>query len=90
VATHPIRALWQAGLSLSFHTDNQLISCLRPSDEAANLVRQAGFGWADLVRMGLLAAEASFLPAAARAQARQALLDWAAAEGLAPASPSHP
>jgi len=83
IATHPIRALWDAGVSLSFHTDNQLISCLSPSIEAANLVQQAGFGWADLVRMGLLAADASFLPAPQRAQARQTLLDWAANEGIA-------
>lgn len=83
IATHPIRALWQAGLSLSFHTDNQLISCLNTSTEAVNLVQQAGFGWGDLVRMELLAADASFLPASQRAQARQAVLDWAAAEGMA-------
>ncbi|HSW09259.1 adenosine deaminase family protein [Aquabacterium sp.] len=82
IATHPIRALWDAGVSLSFHTDNQLISCLNQSTEAVNLLQHAGFDWADLVRMGLLATEASFLPAAQRALARQALLDWAAAENL--------
>ncbi|WP_395699455.1 adenosine deaminase [Aquabacterium sp.] len=82
IARHPIRALWAAGLSLSFHTDNPLISCLRQSDEAVRLVREAGFGWGDLVRMGLAAAEASFLPAPQRLQAAQALRAWAVAEGL--------
>jgi adenosine deaminase len=83
IATHPIRALWDAGISLSFHTDNRLISCLDQSTEAENLVREAGFSWADLVRMGQRAAEASFLPEALRAQAAEALQQWADAEGLA-------
>ncbi len=82
IASHPIRALWQAGLSLSFHTDNRLISCIDQSTEAAQLVQQAGFGWAELVRMGLLAAEASFLPEPARAQATATLRAWARDEGL--------
>ena len=80
LATHPIRALWRAGVSLSFHTDNRLMSCVDMSTEAAQLHVQAGFAWADLQRMGLDAAAASFLPADARAQARAALLDWRAPE----------
>ena len=71
-----------AGVSLSFHTDNKLISCIDQSTEAVNLLQHAAFTWADLLRMGLLAAEASFLPDAARAQARQQLLGWAQAEGI--------
>ena len=84
LALHPIHALWRAGLSLSFHTDNPLMSRITHSGEAAGLV-QAGFGWADLLQMGLDAAAASFLAPATRATARQTLLDWARAEGLAPA-----
>ena len=80
-AQHPIHALWQAGLPLSFHTDNRLISRIAHSGEAASLV-QAGFAWADLVQMGLAAAAASFLYADQRAAARQALLSWAAAHGM--------
>ena len=34
IATHPIRALWDAGVSLSYHTDNRLISGVTMSDEA--------------------------------------------------------
>jgi adenosine deaminase len=68
---------------LSFHTDNRLISCLDQSTEADNLVREAGFGWADLVRMGQQAAAASFLPEALRTQAADALQAWAESEGLA-------
>ena len=81
IALHPIHALWRAGVSLSFHTDNQLMSRVDHSTEAARLV-QAGFGWDDLLQMGLDAAEASFLPAVQRAHARQQLLAWAAAHGL--------
>ena len=83
LALHPIHALWRAGVSLSFHTDNRLISQLDHSTEAARLL-QAGFSWGDLLQMGLDAAAASFLPAPARAAARQRLLDWAAAEGVVP------
>ena len=82
-AQHPIHALWRAGLPLSFHTDNRLISRITHSGEAARLV-QAGFGWADLVQMGLAAAAASFMGAAPRAAATQALLGWATQQGLSP------
>lgn len=78
IAAHPIRALWRAGVSLSFHTDNALISQVTMSGEAAALFDEAGFAVADLVRMGLSAADHSFLPDAARRQARDALNGWAA------------
>lgn len=83
LALHPIHALWRAGVSLSFHTDNPLMSRLDHSTEAANLV-SAGFSWSDLLRMGLEAAEASFLPEAARQLAADALHRWASDEGLTP------
>ena len=73
IATHPIRALWQAGVSLSFHTDNRLISRLSHSVEAARLVAEAGFGWDDLRRMGELAARASFLDKGPRERALRAI-----------------
>ena len=82
VAAHPIRALWDAGVSLSFHTDNRLISRLTHSMEAARLVAEAGFGWTDLRRMGELAARASFLGQAHRDGAHQALRAWAVDAGL--------
>jgi adenosine deaminase len=82
LALHPIHALWRAGVRLSFHTDNRLMSRIDHSTEAARLV-QAGFGWDELLQMGLDAAAASFLPEAARAKARAALRDWGAAQGLA-------
>lgn len=83
LALHPIHALWRAGVSLSFHTDNRLMSRIDHSGEAAGLVA-AGFGWDELLHMGLDAASASFLPEAARAAAIDQLRAWAAAEGLAP------
>jgi adenosine deaminase len=82
VATHPIRALWEAGVSLSFHTDNRLMSRLTHSLEAARLVAEAGFGWGDLRRMGELAAEASFLGQAHREQALRAVRGWTPTSGL--------
>jgi adenosine deaminase len=81
LALHPIHALWRAGVSLSFHTDNRLMSRVDHSTEAARLV-QAGFGWDELLQMGLDAAAASFLPAATRETAQARLRAWAVAQGL--------
>lgn len=83
LAAHPIHALWRAGVSLSFHTDNRLISRIAHSTEALNLV-QHGFGWDELLHMGLDAAAASFLPAPAREAAAAQLRAWGQAEGLLP------
>ena len=85
LAAHPITALWRAGVECSFNTDNRLMSMVGLAQEAANLVRECSLTMDDLLRMTLAAAERSFLPAAARAQARGQILDWAGAQGLTPA-----
>lgn len=82
IATHPIRPLWDAGVSLSYHTDNRLISQVTMSGEAASLIDEAAFTTADLGRMAMRAARASFLSADARDDAVAAIAAWAAAEGL--------
>jgi adenosine deaminase len=76
IATHPIAALWDAGVSLSFHTDNRLMSRISMSSEAAALVDEAGLDWAALRRMGELAAASTFLGEDARRQALRALAAW--------------
>jgi adenosine deaminase len=82
VGSHPIKLLWRAGLSLSFHTDNRLISCITHSGEAVRLVRETGFAPADLAQMTLQAAQHSFLPEAAREHALTLVRAWIAeAEG---------
>ena len=73
LASHPITALWHAGVSLSYHTDNRLMSCLTHSGEAADLLLHTPLTEADLLAMALQAAEHSFLPAAARGAARRAI-----------------
>ena len=73
IATHPIAALWQAGVSLSYHTDNRLMSCISHSQEAAALLRHTPLTAADLVAMARQAAQHSFLPAAARQAALLAI-----------------
>jgi adenosine deaminase len=82
LAEHPITALWRAGVSLSFHTDNTLMSCITLCDEAEALLAQTPLTAADLVQMELQAAAASFLPDADKARARQHISAWAAAQGL--------
>jgi adenosine deaminase len=73
IANHPITALWRAGLSLSYHTDNRLMSCISHSQEAAALLSQTPLTAADLVAMARQAAQHSFLPAAQRLAALAAI-----------------
>ena len=84
IATHPISTLWRAGVSLSFQTDNRLMSQITHGGEAAALLREAPLSIGDLLGMQLAAADHSFLPATVRGEARDALLAWAAREGIAP------
>lgn len=83
VAGHPIGPLHRAGLSVSFHTDNRLMSRITPAQEAAALLREAGLTLADLAAMGVRAARHSFLGEAARSRAEVAIRDFAAAQKLA-------
>ncbi len=73
VAAHPITALWRAGVSLSYNTDNRLMSCITHSQEAAALLRDTPLTAADLVAMARQAARHSFLPAAQREAALKAI-----------------
>jgi len=82
IAAHPITALWRAGLSLSFHTDNRLMSRITPSEEALALLQQTSLVASDLLRMGLEAAHHSFLGAAARLSAAEQVKRWADGAGL--------
>ena len=79
IASHPITALWRAGVSLSYHTDNRLISRITHSQEAAALLRHTPLTVADLLAMARQAAQHSFLPAAQR-QAALLAIDQAAPE----------
>jgi adenosine deaminase len=88
LAAHPIADLWRAGVGLSFHTDNRLMSATTMGSEAEALVRECGLAPADLAAMSLAAADASFLPADVRERARGAVLAWAAAERVTLAAPS--
>lgn len=87
IAAHPIAPLWRAGISLSFHTDNRLMSQITHSGEALALLRDTGLTIADLLQMQLEAAAHSFLDEAARAGARTRLLAWAAENGVRPGEP---
>jgi adenosine deaminase len=81
VASHPITALWRAGVSLSYHTDNRLMSCISLAEEAAALLTHTPLTETDLLQMAVQAAEHSFLPPPARAAAAQALRQWALGRG---------
>ena len=81
LAAHPIGALHRAGLSVSFHTDNQLMSRTTMSQEAEGLLRDGGLTRGELIAMELEAARHSFLDAAARSQAEDAIRAFAADAG---------
>jgi adenosine deaminase len=77
LAEHPIGALWRQGFSVSYHTDNPLMSCTTMSGEAAVLIAHQGLAQADLLAMAVQAAEHSFLPDSVKAQALTTLADAA-------------
>lgn len=78
LATHPIAALWRFGMSLSYHTDNPLMSATTFSREAALLLCHQPLTPLDLLDMAAEAARHSFLPADVR-QAAGARIDAARA-----------
>jgi adenosine deaminase len=72
LAAHPLPALRRAGVSLSYHTDNRLMSRTDMVEEARGLLDAMALPPADLVAMGRDALAHSFLPAADRAAAVRA------------------
>jgi len=82
IARHQITPLWRAGVSLSYHTDNTLMSCITQAEEAQALLQHTPLTEADLVQMALQAARHSFLPLAAREAAAGEIRRRAAALGL--------
>ena len=73
VAAHPITTLWRAGVSLSYHTDNRLMSCIGHGGEAYALLNETSLTVPDLLSMAVQAARHAFLPEAAREEAEQAV-----------------
>ena len=76
LAAHPLRAMADAGLSVSVSTDNRLMSGVTLSGELRAAHEQNGVTLARLGRMMREAARASFMPAVARDTALQALDGW--------------
>ena len=76
IATHPLRAMVDAGLSVSVSTDNRLMSSVSLSGELREVHEQNRVTLPQLGRMMREAAQASFLPDAARCIALQALVPW--------------
>ena len=81
IAEHPITALWRAGVSLSVHTDNRLMSRVSLTSEVQALLSETPLGADDLRAMSVEAVRHSFLPEAARQGALDALRAWAPPPG---------
>jgi adenosine deaminase len=73
LATHPLHAMLDAGLSVSVSTDNRLMSGVSLSSELQALNKSCGLSLARIRQMNQAAARASFMPEAARAAALCAL-----------------
>ena len=73
LATHPLRAMLAAGLSLSVSTDNRLMSGVSLSGELQAMHEVLGFSLAQIRQMQREAADASFMSAEDRATALAAL-----------------
>ncbi len=73
IETHPITELWQAGVSLSYHTDNRLMSRVSLTEEATALMTRTTLEEIDLLAMAAEAARHSFLPQAQRDAALEAI-----------------
>ncbi|MEO8102421.1 MAG: adenosine deaminase [Betaproteobacteria bacterium] len=78
MAAHPLRAMTEAGLSVSVSTDNRLMSGVTLSAELQAVHGENGVTLAQLGRMMREAARASFMPVADRDMALQALSGWPA------------
>jgi adenosine deaminase len=69
IASHPIVALWRAGVSVGVNTDNRLMSRITLVGECEALLAHTPLALHDLARMQLEAARHSFLPPQAKAAA---------------------
>jgi adenosine deaminase len=84
LAQHPLPAMWAAGLELSIHTDNRLVSGITHSQELANVHHTFGWPLAAIAQSMLNAARASFLPVVAREAAMQQISAFESARLSAP------
>jgi adenosine deaminase len=66
LAHHPIRAMVEAGLSVSCSTDNRLMSSVTLSSELQAVHDEVGLSLDQLAALMRNAAAASFMPASAR------------------------
>ena len=73
IATHPLRAMVEAGLSVSVSTDNRLMSGITMSEEFRNVHTENGISLSALRAMMEAGANASFLPKPKRDAALAAL-----------------
>jgi adenosine deaminase len=76
LAAHPIKAMLEAGLSVSCSTDNRLMSGVTLSSELAAVHAAPGLSVQQLARTMRDAVTASFLPADVRAAAMRVMHAW--------------
>jgi len=70
IAEHPITALWRAGVSLSWQTDNRLMSRVSMTSEAQALLDETPLAETDLLRMADEALRHAFIAPPAAGSAR--------------------
>ena len=67
IEDHPVRALFDAGVTLTINTDDPTFFATTLNDEYRLIARYFGFNAQELAQIALSAAHATFLPAAERA-----------------------
>jgi adenosine deaminase len=78
-AAHPVRSLFEAGVTVTVNSDDPTMFHTTLSDEYALLARDLGFSPADLKTLSLNGVDASFLPEEEKAELRKRFEEeWAA------------
>ena len=80
IAAHPIRAMLDAGLSLSCSTDNRLMSDTTLCKELELIHQQANVSLQEIIAMQYAGIEASFLPEDVKAAAKAKVQAWEKAQ----------
>ena len=59
---HPMKKLYDAGVKVTFNTDNQSISNITLEDEYDHAINDLGFTYNDLILCNINSIECSFMP----------------------------
>lgn len=65
---HPIKSLYEQGVNVTLNTDNMVLSGVNLNSEYDLAIEKCGFTLADIIKMNITSANASFMPDCYRSQ----------------------